>query len=278
MTDLNGKTVGIVGLGQIGGSLAGALKATGLNIRIIGFDSAKSSADEALKQSIVDVSVDSISGLIEMAEIVILAMPIGAIIHTIHDQATQLRSKLLVTDVGSLMIDVLAAAGNASLNNYVSGHPMAGTEKWGHQAWSSQLFCDCQYFQAALSETTTEARETMNALIAALRARPTEVAPEEHDLAFATTSNLVHVLAFCLKGACDSLSHQVDGYERFIGPSFTDATRVADSDPEMVYQMLWHNRHYLTGALQSLSSELEVVHEALLNDRPGVLRELLGME
>ena len=278
MTDLNGKTIGIVGLGQIGGSLAGALKAAGLNIRVIGFDSDKSSADEALIQSIVDVSADSISELIDMAEIVILAMPIGAIIHTINDHSIQLRSKILVTDVGSLMIDILAAAGSASLKNYISGHPIAGTEKGGCQAWSGQLFCDCQYFQAALSETTTEAREAMNALIAAVRARPTAVVPEEHDLAFATTSNLVHVLAFYLKEACDRLSHQVDGHERFVGPSFRDATRVADSDPEMVFQMLWHNRRYLAGSLQNLSSELRVVQEALLNDRPGVLRELLGMK
>lgn len=278
MTDLNGKTIGIVGLGQIGGSLAGALKARGNNVRVIGFDSTDSSADEALRQSIIDVSAGSTSGLIEMAEIVILAIPIRTIVDTIKKHETQLKSKLLVTDVGSLMVDVLVAAGSASLNNYVSGHPMAGTEKWGCRAWSSRLFCNCQFFHAALSETTTEARETMNALITAVSARPTAVVPEEHDLAFATTSNLVHVLAFCLKAACDGLSHQVDGHERFIGPSFTDATRVADSDPEMVFQMLWQNRRFLAVTLQSMSSKLESVHEALLNNRPGVLRELLGME
>ena len=44
------------------------------------------------------------------------------------------------------------------------------------------------------------------------------------------------------------------------------------------FQMLWQNRRYLAGAVQSLSGELEVIHEALLNDRPGVLRELLGMK
>jgi len=64
MTDLNGKTIGIVGLGQIGGSLAGALKTAGLNIRVIGFDSDKSSADEALIQSIVsfDTAPEQTSG------------------------------------------------------------------------------------------------------------------------------------------------------------------------------------------------------------------------
>ena len=278
MTDLTGKTIGIIGLGQIGGSLALALRKSGVQFEIVGFDREESLAIEAVNRAFLDRKTEAVGETIEVADIVILALPISGIVETILEQAGNLKSKLLVTDVGSLMTDIARAAEAAGLRNFVSGHPIAGTEKRGREAWDETLFEGCRYFLTPSPGTTVDARRTMEELITSVGAEPIETTADNHDLAFATTSNLVHLLAFCLKQAHDSLADEISGHDRFAGPSFRSVTRVAASDPEMVFQMLWHNRRYLAGALRNLSGELEMAHEALTNDGPDLIRRLLGRD
>jgi prephenate dehydrogenase len=276
MNGLNGTTVGIIGLGQIGGSLAGALRESGTDIKLIGFDRESALLDEALNRSIVDAVARSITEAIRLSDIVVLALPIRAIIEIISGQAELLSEKSLVTDVGSVMTDIVRVARSASLRNFVSGHPLAGSEKRGHEGWDSELFRGAQYFTTSTDDTAPEAEALLRDLVSALDARATEVDCETHDLAFATTSNLVHVLAYELRRAHEALADKAPDPELFAGPSFRAATRVADSDPEMVFQMLWHNRQHLAGAIGRLVGELTEVQKALTEDRPDPIRRLLG--
>lgn len=278
MTDLNGKTIGILGLGQVGGSLAWALKTNCPEARIIAFDVKPKLMTEAADRSILDQTAESAANLVEMADIVIMALTIDNIVEMISTMAPAFHEKLLVTDVGSVMKDIVAEADEAGLKNYVSGHPLAGTEKRGSAAWKETLFVGSNYFMTPRAETTNEARQTMRALIKAVGAEPVEVRAVAHDLAFASTSNLSHVLAFCLRRAFDRLSDQVADKNRFACPSYLGATRVAASDPDMVFQMLWHNRDYLAGALRSLTSELEIVRHALMDNQPHVFCQALGLK
>ena len=278
MIDLTGKTIGIVGLGQIGGSLAGALKKSGLTIQLVGFDQEPTLLKEVMSRSIIDSAAGSVAETIKLSEIVVLALPVGTIIEVITDRADLLREKLLVTDVGSVMTDIVRAAESVRLRNFVSGHPMAGNERRGHEAWDSELFRGCRFFTVSLTDTSETAKKLLKSLIVSLSAEPTEVEAEPHDLALATTTGLVHFLAYGLMRAHGALADKVPDHDMFIGPSFRGATRVADSDPEMVFQMLWRNRKYLARALRGISSELEMVHEALTNDQPDLIRRLFGQD
>ncbi len=277
MNDLAGKMVGIIGLGQIGGSVAGALKKSGAEIKLVGFDQDLVLLDEAISRSMLDLAAGSVAEAVKRSQIVILATPTGSIIELISEHTDLLREKLLVTDVGSVMAGVIGAAGSAGLRNFVSGHPMAGSEKRGAESWNSELFRGCRFFTSGLSETTVEVAAMMRAVVACLGTETTEVDAEQHDLAFATTSNLVHLLAFGLRRAHGELAGAVNDYEMFAVSSFRGATRVADSDPEMVFQMLWQNRKYLSEALRNLSGELDTMQAALENNQPELIRSLLGL-
>ena len=278
MTNLSGKTIGILGLGQVGGSIASTLKTNQTGLRVVAFDIRSELVEEARRHRILDGAADSSADLVESSDVVVLALPVGAIIRTLGDLAEPLRSKLLVTDTGSVMSPIIRAAEQAGLSNFVSGHPLAGTEKRGSQAWLSTLFVRTSFFITPCPDRNEAACAAMRDFIEALGAVPVEIGAIAHDQAFATTSNVAHVLAFCMKRSFERLAEHNKDSEMFACPSYRSATRVAASDPEMVFQMLWHNREYLAGALRSLASELEMVRAALVKDEPDLFREELGLD
>jgi prephenate dehydrogenase len=276
--NLQGKTVGVLGLGQVGGSLAWALKTHCPEVVVVAYDAKPELMVEAKERMILDRTVGSATELVEAVEIVVLALPIDGIIKAIADLGPALMNKTLVSDVGSIMKDIVDAAKGAGLTNYVSGHPLAGSEKRGAEAWDRTLFDGSNYFVTELADSTDAAKEALNILIKTVGATPVPVKPIPHDQAFATTSNIPHVVAFCLRRAYDRLSDTVDDKSDFSCPSFRGATRVASSDPDMVFQMLWHNRNFLAGALRSFASELEIVRQALVADDAEVFRQALAIE
>lgn len=278
MINLQGKTVGVLGLGQVGGSLAWALKTHCPEVVIVAYDAKAELMAEAKERMILDRTVGSATELVEAVEIVVLALPIDGIIKAIADLGPVLMNKTLVSDVGSIMKDIVDAAKAAGLKNYVSGHPLAGSEKRGAEAWDRTLFDGSNYFVTELADSSEAAKETLNILIKTVGATPVVVKPIPHDQAFATTSNIPHVVAFCLRRAYDRLADTVDDKSDFSCPSFRGATRVASSDPDMVFQMLWHNRNFLAGALRSFASELEIVRQALVADEPEVFRQALAIK
>lgn len=277
MKALQGKTVGVLGLGQVGGSLAWAIKTHRPETRVIGFDIKPRLMTEAQERMSLDLTVESAVELIEQADIVVLALPIDGIIETISNSAAALHEKLLVTDVGSVMKDIVDAAKAGGLHNFISGHPLAGSEKRGSEAWTRTLFDGANYFLTEPKGVCEKAQQAMQALIRTVGSEPVKVRAMAHDLAFATTSNIPHVLAFCLVKAYERLSEQVEDQSRFQCPSYRGATRIAVSDPNMVFQMLWHNRNNLAGALRSLTGELEIVRQAMVDDEPDMFRRALGL-
>jgi prephenate dehydrogenase len=267
----DGLRIGILGVGQTGGSLAAALKASARDVTIVGFDLDEALLAEAKSRGILDRAVGSETELIERSDIVVLATPVGTIVDTIERRVSELSTKKLVTDVGSVMGQIVAAADRAGLGNFVGGHPLAGTERRGAQAWDNRLFEGAVFFMSETTETTGEAKALLIGLIEAVGSVATDIRADQHDRVFATASNLPHVFAFLLRQAFDGKRG------RFANPSFRSATRVADSDPEMVFQMLWYNREALVEALGSMSTSMAEVQDALTEGDAERFRRVLGL-
>lgn len=276
--NLKDSTIGILGLGQVGGSIAATFKANHPDIAVVAYDRNQELMDEAAKQSLVKQLAGNAAELIERSDVVTIALPVNGILEVMQALAEPLKSKTLVTDTGSVMSEIVALGSTLGMTNFISGHPLAGTEKRGAEAWLGTLFVNSNYFMTSTESTTDTAKEAMVALIEALGARPAEVRSIAHDISFATTSNVAHVLAFCMRRSFNRLSDQSIDQAMFACPSYRSATRVAASDPEMVFQMLWHNREYLAGALRSLSSELEIIRTTLKDEKPNDFRRALGLE
>lgn len=256
-------TVGILGLGQIGGSMASCLSAHAGPPTLLGFDLRTDLCSAARDRAIVSAVARSETELIESSDVVILALPVRDIIALLHRQHALLRRKAVVTDTGSIKVEIMRVARELSLDNFVGGHPLTGTEKSGVASWDHALFNDAPYFVTVPSGCDISVLTIFGDIVTRLGARQIQVDPQRHDFIFSVTSGLPHLFAFCLQRQYLDIPENEAEKVLFRCPSFRGATRVADSDAETVFQMLWLNRANLSESLGVLLGRLAAAQKAL---------------
>ncbi|SFK91120.1 prephenate dehydrogenase [Geodermatophilus ruber] len=233
--------VGVVGLGQLGGSLAAALVAAGRTVT--GWDVDPAAREAAAARG---VRIDR-----ELSGVVVLAVPLPAMAGaldglTVAEDAT-------ITDLGSVKLPVLAALRAAFGGRYVGGHPMCGTERSGHAAVDPGLFSGARW--ALCLEPDTELPRWLRVAEVALAAGA-EVVPvtaAEHDDAVAAISHLPHLLAAALAAAAAEAGPLALA---LAAGSFRDGTRVIASDPAFVTAMVEGNAGPTAAALDRLQAQL----------------------
>ncbi|MEW5794810.1 MAG: prephenate dehydrogenase [Candidatus Zixiibacteriota bacterium] len=268
--------LGILGLGQIGGSIASCLSSGGACGNIVGFDPRTELTAAALERRAVNGVASSEAELIALSDIVVIAVPVVAIMAILQRHHDALRPKVAVTDTGSVKQDITQIAESLDLCDFVGGHPLAGTEKRGVDSWNGTLFKDANYFLTPGESADSQAYAVVNELTAALGARAIRVSAPWHDQVIAVTSSLPHLLAYSLSHVFQQLPSIETDKNELRSSSYDGATRVAESDPEMVFQILWQNRRYLRPALSALMEQLAASGEALDSADEGRLRRFIG--
>ena len=178
------------------------------------------------------------------ADLVVVAVPVGALPEVVLDVLAATPESCTVTDVGSTKAPVCAAAGHSP--RFVGGHPMCAGE-----------------FEGATWFLTRD-DERVRAFVTALGAVPVIVDPHEHDRLVALTSHLPHALA-------NLVAHQAAGADVAAGPSLRELTRRAGRNPRLWSEIFLDNRTELLGALAAHREavvELEAMLEA--GDREAV--------
>lgn len=263
--------IGIIGLGQMGGSLGLALRA-GQSVRTLyGYDIDKSLLTAAINDSVIDVKCSTAFDLIEKSQIVVLALPIDEIIRVLKRYRMVLTTKLLVSDFGSVRRPIQSASARLRLNNHIGIHPICGTALRGRSGWNGNLFEDSDCFMFFRESSDLRAVRQAEYLIKSINAIPRRLDYRIHDLSFAMTSGIPHILGYSLtKLRRDSKNIPIE----MEGPSFRSATRVAGSDPDMVARMLYHNRANIITAISKHERKIENLKKALMD---GDLKRLTKM-
>ncbi len=232
-------TVGIVGLGLIGGSFAKALR--GRVGKLVGVD------PRVQAPGLIDSN-----GPLGECDLVIVATPMEAIPKLLPRIAREMNPDAVLMDVASVKAPVFDAFLRLKKPvNFVSGHPMAGTEHTGFEHASADLFRGRPFLLIPGAISSKRPIQIAEALVKIVGAKPVWMAtPEEHDYALAAISHLPHVLAFTLLDCTQGLGH-------LGGPSFQGCTRVAHSDPEAVAAYLIENRGNLLKALRDFERSLD---------------------
>ncbi|MGX5653581.1 prephenate dehydrogenase/arogenate dehydrogenase family protein [Geodermatophilus nigrescens] len=234
--------VGVVGLGQLGGSLAAALVAAGRDVR--GWD-----VDPAAREA---AAARGVRVTRELGGVVVLAVPLPAMAAALD--GLDVDPAATVTDLGSVKVPVLGSVGAALGGRFVGGHPMAGTERSGHAATDPDLFLGARW--ALCLEPGTELPRWLRAAEVALDAGA-EVVPvtaAEHDDAVAAVSHVPHLLAAALAAAAGTAGPLALS---LAAGSFRDGTRVIGSDPAFVTAMVEGNAGPTRAALARVLAELE---------------------
>lgn len=259
------RSIGIIGLGLIGGSLALAIKAARPETRILGIDTRQADVDLALRLGAIDVASESPATLAEQADVVVLATPVGAIRSVLQQLAPALRADQIITDVGSVK-GVVAEAFIGVFGRIppylVMGHPIAGSEKSGMAAADGSLYRDHKVILSPYPETDPAALAFVRALWQDLGAEVLEMDPARHDRVLASTSHLPHLLAFSL---VDTLAGKDDSREifRYAAGGFRDFTRIAASDPIMWRDIFLNNRASVLQAIDQFTEGLQALRQAI---------------
>jgi prephenate dehydrogenase len=231
----------VVGLGQLGGSLAAALVAAGREVT--GWD-----VDPDARAAAADrgVSIGT-----ELTGVVVLAVPPAALPAALAALAVD--PAATVTDVGSVKRPVLETVGAAFGSRFVGGHPMCGTEQSGHAAADPELFRGARW-AVCLEPETDLARWLRVAEIAlAVGAEVVPATAAEHDDAVAAISHVPHLLAAALAAAAAQAGPLALS---LAAGSFRDGTRVAGSDPALVTAMVEGNAVPTAAALVRVQEQL----------------------
>jgi prephenate dehydrogenase len=233
--------VGVVGLGQLGGSLAAALVAAGRPVA--GWD-----VDRAAREAAAERGVRITR---ELDGVVVLAVPLPAIATALD--GLEIGADATVTDLGSVKGPVLDTVGRAYGGRFVGGHPMCGSERSGHTAVDPGLFAGARW--ALCLEPATDLPRWLRVAEVAIAAGA-EVVPvtaAEHDDAVAAISHVPHLLAAALAAAAG----QAGPLALALGAgSFRDGTRVIGSDPAFVTAMVEGNAGPTAAALARVQAQL----------------------
>jgi prephenate dehydrogenase len=247
--------VAVVGLGLIGGSIALAARQEGHSVAA--FDIDDSHIERGLDMGIIDVKAASLDQLVDAAEVVFVAVPIGNLAPTIADVLKAASTSCVVTDVGSLKRGLDAPAGDP---RFVGGHPLAGAESAGSGGARADLFAGATWYLTGSEATDKQLYDRLVELIRGFGAHPVATTPELHDELMAVVSQLPHVLANVL---VTQAVRAADGEVPATGPSFRDATRVAGSNTSIWADIYLANRDALGLEIEDTIAQLRAV-KALL--------------
>lgn len=273
------RTIVVVGIGIIGGSLALAARHRNLAEVVLGVDTDADSRDWAVAHGVVDDALSPKNALAagwfspEGADLVVLATPALAAV----DWLARLREvgyAGIVTDVASTKTEIVAAAGQflGEQAAFVGGHPMAGSERSGVKAADANLFEGAYYVLTPTKSTDVVAYRKLNAFVSGLGARVVPVDARAHDEAVAVISHVPHVTAAALINVAAARSAQAgEDMLRLAAGGFKDMTRIAAGSPELWTGICLDNRDAVIAALVDLSAQLEGFAALLASgDRPGL--------
>ncbi|MDD4264491.1 MAG: prephenate dehydrogenase/arogenate dehydrogenase family protein [Firmicutes bacterium] len=220
-------SVGVVGLGLIGGSIALGLRD---KYEVIGVDLDPKTLEIAKEKGICQKVSDSLLDL-NGVEVVFVAVPINSVAGVVKSLS---QYDMVIADVGSLKLDLANSLND--IPNFVGTHPMAGREKGGISASDQSLFENALWMVD--STRPTAVIEKVTPYIEALGAYTFLIDPDSHDQMVAAVSHLPHLVAVALTLAAEKISGGDDRLFLMAAGGFRDTTRIASGDPKLWQQIL----------------------------------------
>ena len=268
----------IIGIGLMGGSLARALRAANAVTRVSACARDKAQMQKALDLGVIDDFHTDPAEACRGADMVVLAVPVGAMESVFNKIKDVITPEMVLTDVGSTKGSVVEAVTRACGElplNFVPGHPIAGTEKSGVEASFAELYRHRRVLLTPLATTDSVAVRKVRDMWALCGAVVSETTVEHHDQVLAATSHLPHMLAYTL---VDTLAAMDDSQEIFsyAAGGFRDFTRIASSSPQMWHDICVNNREALLKILKQFQGELDVLVKAISDNDSDYLLQMFS--
>lgn len=260
------KKVALIGLGLIAGSIAHAIRRAGLAETISGTARSPKTRDIARDIKLCDEIYDTAEEAVEDADLVILAVPVGAMAAVAAEIGPHLKAGATLSDVGSVKASVIknVAPFVPSSVHFIPAHPLAGTEHSGPRAGFAELFDNRWCILVPVENTDETALADLRDFWQALGSNVEVMDAQHHDLVLAVTSHAPHLIAYTMVGVADDLSRVTDKEViNFSAAGFRDFTRIAASDPTMWRDVFLNNKEATLEILGRFTEELFDLQRAI---------------
>jgi len=258
--------VALIGLGLIASSMAHAMKQFGLVGEIVGYAKTEETRRVALEIGICDRVFGSAAEAVQGADLVVLAVPVGAMAGIAAEIGPHLAPGACVTDVGSVKQAVIEAVAPHIPEGvaFVPAHPLAGTEHSGPRSGFATLFQNRWCLLTPTEKSTSEATARLRRLWEAMGSNVDEMDAPHHDLVLAVVSHTPHLIAYTMVGVADHL-RRVSNSEviKYSASGFRDFTRIAASDPTMWRDVFLTNKEATLDILGRFTEELFMLQRAI---------------
>jgi len=257
------KTIGLIGLGLMGGSLSIALKETQKPYYFLGLDHNKAHCKEALNLGLVDEIVTDLSDL-SACNIIFLCIPVDGII-AISKQFKNLNPACTIIDLGSTKEKISQSIPSHIRTNFVTAHPMTGTEKFGPTAAVEKLYKDKVVVLCDIEKSGEHQQEVAKNIFKDLGMKLVYMGAKEHDKHAAYISHMPHALSFALANSVMKQEAK-ESILTLAGGGFKDMSRIAKSSPNMWEDVFRQNKDNLLEAIYTFESELKKCRKMVENE------------
>jgi len=280
MVSLKDARVAIVGLGLMGGSLAGALKKRSACREVWGVARREETIKEAMRRGFINVGTCDLAEGVEEANLIVLATPVGTILELIPQAGSLAPTGCLLMDLGSTKARIVQAMEALPPHlQAVGGHPMCGKEASGIEAAGGDLYEGATFVLTplrrglrraqssrsgqALRRTSSEALMLAQELVEAVGAQPLLMDAVRHDRLVAAVSHLPYLLSVGLVATTEEVAAEDELVWELVAGGFRDTSRLASSDVTMMLDILVTNRQAVGETLSRFANQLNAISHLL---------------
>ena len=244
------QTIGFIGLGLIGGSIAKKMKSNQPDIKIYATAHHKETIEEAYREGLIENNDLLPLSAFSDCDYIFLCAPVQRNLAYLRQLKDIIRSDCYITDVGSTKTEIHEEVIRLGMEaNFIGGHPMTGSEKTGILSATNTLLENAYYILTPGGEVGLEYISDFTELISSLGAIPMVLTAEEHDFITAGVSHLPHIIASALVNLVKTLDNDAEYMKTIAAGGFRDITRIASSSPVMWQQICMENHENISNVL-----------------------------
>ena len=267
---MNNFTYGFIGFGLIGGSIARNIRRLFPEATLIAYNYNPSNTNPALllaqDEGTLNRLVTSFEDGFPTCDIIFLCAPVLRNISYLPALKKIMKPSCILTDVGSVKGNIHQAIQELGLEqNFIGGHPMAGSEKTGYQNSSMRLLENAFYVLTPTAHTPATSLQIMKDLVTKIGSIPVVLEPDNHDDIVAAISHVPHIIAASLVNMVQDADDTHGHMHALAAGGFKDITRIASSSPVMWENICMTNPDSISAFLDRYISYLEEMKQAIQN-------------
>ncbi len=272
---MNSMKIGFIGLGLIGGSVAKAIRKYYPDYEIVAFDKNRETLALAVQENIIDTACSSIDDNFKGCGYLFLCAPVSCNTAYLSQLKGLLDADCILTDVGSVKTSIHEEITALDMEeNFIGGHPMAGSEKSGFSNSKAHLIENAYYILTPSEIASKEKVERYRSFVSSLKAIPVILDYREHDCITGTISHLPHIIAATLVNYVRDNDTKDELMKALAAGGFKDITRIASSSPVMWQQICLKNGSNISRILSGYIQALEKAKAAIDSENENELYSL----